>query len=57
MSFLMLAKSCSGLWIAKVEPKSLEASLGLVISIGTSATLIRSSIVVNHRTMNRLICV
>jgi hypothetical protein len=31
--FLMLAKSCSGLWTAKAEPKSLGASLGLVISL------------------------
>jgi hypothetical protein len=55
--FLMLAKSCSGLWTVKAEPKSLGASLGLVISLGTSATLIRSSIVVSHQTMKRPTCV
>jgi hypothetical protein len=57
MPFLMLSKSYSGLWIAKVKPKSLAASLRLAISIGTSATLIRLSIVASHRTTKRLICV
>jgi hypothetical protein len=38
--FLMLARSCSGLWIAKAEPKRLEAFLGVVKSLGTSVTLI-----------------
>jgi hypothetical protein len=32
----MLAKSYSGLWIAKADPKSLEAFLGVVTSLGTS---------------------
>jgi hypothetical protein len=48
MSFLMLARSYNGLWIVKAEPKSLETFLGLAISVGTSATLIRSSIVASR---------
>jgi hypothetical protein len=40
MSFLMLAKSCSGLWIVKAEPKGLGVSLGLAISLGMKATSI-----------------
>jgi hypothetical protein len=38
MSFLMLAKSYSGLKIVKVEPKSLEAFLGVETSLGMSIT-------------------
>jgi hypothetical protein len=34
----MLAKSYKGLWIVKAEPKSLEAFLGVVISLGMNVT-------------------
>jgi hypothetical protein len=54
--FPMLAKSCNGLWTVKAEPKSLGASLGLAIRLGTSATLIRSSIVASRQMMKRLTC-
>jgi hypothetical protein len=57
MSFSMLARSCSGLWIAKAEPRSIEAFLGVVKSLGTSVTLIWWSIVASHRTTNMPICV
>jgi hypothetical protein len=57
MSFLMLARFCSGLWIAKAEPKSIESFLGVVKSLGMSVTLIWSNIVASHRTTKRLICV
>jgi hypothetical protein len=33
MTFLTLAKYYKGLYIVKAEPKSLEASLGVVISL------------------------
>jgi hypothetical protein len=56
MSFPMLAKSCKGLWIVKVEPRSLEATLGAVISLGTSDMLIWSSIVVSRRMMRKPTC-
>jgi hypothetical protein len=56
MSFPMLAKSCKGLWIVKVEPRSLEATLGAVISLGTSDMLIWSSIVVSHRMTRKPTC-
>jgi hypothetical protein len=36
MSFPTLAKSYEGLWIVKVERKSLGVSLGTVISLETS---------------------
>jgi hypothetical protein len=55
--FFMLAKSYSGLWILKAEPNSLGTSLGLAISLGTSDTLIRLSIVASRRTMKRPTCV
>jgi hypothetical protein len=55
--FLTLARSCSGLWTTKAEAKSIGASLGLAISLGTSAMLIRSSTVASHRTTKRSICV
>jgi hypothetical protein len=41
----------------KAEPKSLEASLGLSISLGMSVMLIWSSIVASHRTRRRPICI
>jgi hypothetical protein len=55
--FLMLAKSCSRLWIAKAEPKSLEDFLGVVKRLGMSITLIWSNIVVIHRMTKRPACV
>jgi hypothetical protein len=57
MSFLMLARSCSGLWIVKVEPKGLETLLGVVKSLGTSVMLMRLSMVASHLTMKRPTCV
>jgi hypothetical protein len=57
MSFIMLARSCNGLWIVKAKPKSLEAFLGVVKNLGTSVTLIWWSIVASHQTMKRLVCV
>jgi hypothetical protein len=56
MSFPMLAKSCKGLWIVKVEPRSLEATLGAVKSLGTSDMLIWSSIVVSRRMTRKPTC-
>jgi hypothetical protein len=56
MCFLMLAKSCSRLWIVKVEPKSLETFLGLAISLGMSITLTQLSIVASRQTMKRPTC-
>jgi hypothetical protein len=53
----MLAKSCSGLWITKVETKSLETFLGVVKMLGTSVTLIWLSIVVSHWMTKRPTCV
>jgi hypothetical protein len=41
----------------KAEPKSLENFLGLAINLGTSATLIQSSIVASHRTIKADMCV
>jgi hypothetical protein len=57
MSFSMLDKSFSGLWIVKAEPKSLETFLGVVKSVWMSITLIWLNIVASHRTTKRLICV
>jgi hypothetical protein len=57
MSFFMLAKSCSGLWIVKAEPKSLAALLVVVKNIGMSITLMWLSIVASHQSTKRLICV
>jgi hypothetical protein len=54
--FSTLAKFYNGLWTVKAESKSLGASLGLAISLGMSAMLTRSSIVVSHRTTKRLTC-
>jgi hypothetical protein len=45
----MLAKSCSGLWIVKAEPKCLETFLGVVKSLGMSVTLIWSNIVASYQ--------
>jgi hypothetical protein len=41
----------------KAEPKSLEASQGVVISLGTSVMLTWLSIVASRRTTKRLTCV
>jgi hypothetical protein len=57
MYFLMLAKSCSRLWIMKAKLKSLETFLGVVKSLGTSVTLILSNIAVSRRTTKRPTCV
>jgi hypothetical protein len=38
MSFMMLSKSYKGLWIVEVDPKSLEASPRVLISLGMSVT-------------------
>jgi hypothetical protein len=54
--FPMLARSCSELYIVKAEPKSLGASLGLAISLGTSVTSIRSNIVVSPWMTKRSTC-
>jgi hypothetical protein len=56
MSFLMLVRSCSGLWTVRAKPKSLGASLGLAISLGMSVTSIRSNIVASHQMTKRLTC-
>jgi hypothetical protein len=56
-SFPMLAKSCIRLWTAKDEPRSLGAFLGLAISLGTSAMLIRLSTVASRQMMKRPTCV
>jgi hypothetical protein len=40
MSFPIIAKSYSGLWIVKAEPKNLETFLGVVKSLKTSVMLI-----------------
>jgi hypothetical protein len=45
------------LWNVKAKPRSLGASLGLAISLGMSATLIRLSIVASHQTTKRPTCV
>jgi hypothetical protein len=56
--FSMLAKFYSGLWIVKVDPKSLGTSLGLVIILGMSVVMLtRLSIVASHRRTKRPICV
>jgi hypothetical protein len=52
-TFFMLAKFCKRLWIVKVEPKNLEASLGAVMSLEMSITLIWLSIVVSHPMMRK----
>jgi hypothetical protein len=54
--FFMLAWSCSGLWIVKAEPKSLETFLGVVKSLGTSITLIWLSKVASRQTTKRSTC-
>jgi hypothetical protein len=40
----------------KAEPKSLESSLGLAISLGMSVMLTQSSIVASRQTMKRSTC-
>jgi hypothetical protein len=55
--FSDVAKSCSGLWIVRAEPKSLEIFLEVVKSLGMSVTLIQSNIVAKRRTMKRPTCV
>jgi hypothetical protein len=48
-TFLTLAKSCKWLWITKAELRSLEASLGAMVSLGKIVTLTWSNIVASHR--------
>jgi hypothetical protein len=55
--FFMLAKSCKMLWIMKAESKSLEALLGVVISLGMSVMLIWLSIVASRQMMRKPTCV
>jgi hypothetical protein len=50
-------KSYKGVWIVKAEPKSLEASLGVVISLGTDITSTWLRIVASHRMMRKPTCV
>jgi hypothetical protein len=45
------------LWIARAEPKSLEAFLRVVKSQGMSVTLMWSNIVTSHRMRKRSACV
>jgi hypothetical protein len=55
--FSMLAKSCKGLCIVKIEPRSLEVSLGAMISLETIIMLAWSNMGVSHRMMRTLTCV
>jgi hypothetical protein len=56
MSFLKLARSYSGLWIVKTEPKNLGVSLGAVISLETIVLSTWSNMVVSHRMMRKPTC-
>jgi hypothetical protein len=55
--FLMLSKSCKGLWIAKAEPGSLEASLGTMISLETMTMLTWLDMGVSCRMTRKSTCV
>jgi hypothetical protein len=52
----MLVRSCSGLWIVKVEPKNPEAFV-VVKSLGMCVMLMQLSIVASHRMTRRQTCV
>jgi hypothetical protein len=54
--FFMLAKSCRGLWIVKVRTRSLEASLGAMISLETITMLTWSNMGVSHQMTSRHVC-
>jgi hypothetical protein len=56
MSFLKLARSYSGLWIVKTEPKNLGVSLGAVISLETIVLSTWSNMVVSHWMMRKPTC-
>jgi hypothetical protein len=55
--FLMLAKSCKSPWIAKTESRSLDASLGIIISLEMIAMLTRSNMRVSHWMTWKATCV
>jgi hypothetical protein len=55
-TFLMLAKFCKRLWNVTAEPKSLEASPGVVLSLESSITLIWLSIIASHQMMRKSTC-
>jgi hypothetical membrane protein len=51
--FSMLVKSCKGLWIEKVLPKNLEASLRAAISLEMFIMLAWSIMIASHQMMRR----
>jgi hypothetical protein len=56
--FLLLDKSCKGLWILKTKPKNLEVLLEPVISLGMIVILSTwLNTGVSHRTMRMPMCV
>jgi hypothetical protein len=47
--FSMLPKSYKGLWIVKAEPKRVETSLGVLISLGMIVTSTWSNMLASHQ--------